>query len=167
MRPIHAATLSCLLAAPAVAQDVKHLGTFTDWNAFQQGAGRARVCHMASQPKASEGNVPGRREAFVTVAHGPGPKNGVVSIVAGYAYRKDSTVKLDVDGKEYTLFTDQDRAWTYTDQDDRTLLEAMVKGRQLIVQGTPARGATTTDTYSLSGVSKALEAIDAACQVKR
>jgi hypothetical protein len=33
----------------------------------------------------------------------------------------------------------------------------------MVVRGTSTRGTNTTDTYSLSGVTAAMDAIDAAC----
>ncbi|MGB1026239.1 MAG: invasion associated locus B family protein, partial [Rhodospirillaceae bacterium] len=39
----------------------------------------------------------------------------------------------------------------------------MKRGRDMIVKGTSSRGTVTTDTYSLSGVTAAMNAIDKAC----
>ena len=47
---------------------------------------------------------------------------------------------------------------------DRAIVAAMKAGRQMIVRGTSTRGTLTTDTYSLSGFSAALAAIDKACK---
>ncbi|MFO1120388.1 MAG: invasion associated locus B family protein [Rhodospirillales bacterium] len=46
---------------------------------------------------------------------------------------------------------------------DRAIVAAMKAGKAMIVRGTSARGTLTTDTYSLSGFSAALAAIDKAC----
>ena len=42
-----------------------------------------------------------------------------------------------------------------------------IRGRQALVKGQPAKGAATTDTYSLIGFTKALNEIDKACGIKR
>ena len=42
-------------------------------------------------------------------------------------------------------------------------LQAFKAGSQLVVKGTSQRGTDTTDTYSLSGATAAMNAIDAAC----
>ena len=39
----------------------------------------------------------------------------------------------------------------------------MKKGRTMIVRGISRRGTTSTDTYSLKGVTAALQKIDALC----
>ncbi|MFO1113388.1 MAG: invasion associated locus B family protein [Rhodospirillales bacterium] len=46
---------------------------------------------------------------------------------------------------------------------DRAIVAAMKAGQKMTVRGTSARGTITTDTYSLSGFSAALAAIDKAC----
>ena len=46
----------------------------------------------------------------------------------GYAYRKDSTVEVKIDGRSFQLFTQGEHAWTRTDDDDRALIEAMKRG---------------------------------------
>ena len=39
----------------------------------------------------------------------------------------------------------------------------MKQGQSLVLQGTSARGTVTTDTYSLSGFTRALATIDRDC----
>jgi invasion protein IalB len=46
---------------------------------------------------------------------------------------------------------------------DKKLVQAMVKGSTMVVQGTSARGNNTKDTYSLSGFTRAYQAIRQAC----
>ena len=44
------------------------------------------------------------------------------------------------------------------------LLAAMKRGNTMIVTGTSSRGTLTTDRYSLSGITAAIEAIGKACK---
>ena len=50
---------------------------------------------------------------------------------------------------------------------DKSIVEAMTKGKQAVVKGTPQKGPTTADTYSLASFAQALALIDKACGVKR
>jgi hypothetical protein len=78
-----------------------------------------------------------------------------------------------VDGKAYpmksiaddpaTPITDSEAAWLSSTNDEAGFVAALKAGVKLVVQGTSARGTETTDTYSLAGVTKAMEAIDKAC----
>ncbi|MBV9686067.1 MAG: hypothetical protein JO096_02510, partial [Alphaproteobacteria bacterium] len=58
-------------------------------------------------------------------------------------------------------------AWARTAELDKAIVEAMTRGKQVIVKGTPTTGPVTTDTYSLAGFAQAIALIDKACDVKR
>jgi hypothetical protein len=65
------------------------------------------------------------------------------------------------------LFTKGDSAWAATADLDKTIVEAMAKGRQAILKATPQKGPPTSDSYSLSGFAQTLALIDKACGIKR
>jgi hypothetical protein len=62
------------------------------------------------------------------------------------------------------LFTSGDGAWADSADRDRAIVEAMKAGSSMRLKGTSWRGTETTDRYSLSGVTAALEKIDAECK---
>ena len=72
-------------------------------------------------------------------------------------------VSVDVDGKKFKLFTKGGNAWATDASADKALVAAMKAGRRMIIKGTSSRGTLTTDTYSLSGLTAAIKAIDKAC----
>jgi invasion protein IalB len=43
------------------------------------------------------------------------------------------------------------------------LIDALKKGSKLVIKAASARGNVTTDTYSLSGLSQALEKVEKEC----
>ena len=49
---------------------------------------------------------------------------------------------------------------------DAKLVQSMIRGADMVVQGTSSRGTLTTDTYSLKGFTAAYKAINKACKVK-
>ncbi len=63
----------------------------------------------------------------------------------------------------YQLFADEDRAFVADATDELKLLEDMKKSSKLVVKATSSRGTETTDTYSLTGLGQALEAVATAC----
>jgi len=102
------------------------------------------------------------------VTHRPGEKiANVVRFDQGYTLKEGSEVSLDIDGTQFDLFTKGDSAWTRTSELDKTIVEAMAKGKQAVVKGTPQKGVPTTDTYPLAGFAQALAMIDKACEIKR
>ena len=71
--------------------------------------------------------------------------------------------------QSYSFFTRNDggsgAAWVEVKADEKRLVAAMRRGSQMTVEGISERGTTTTDTYSLAGVSAALARIDRACHM--
>jgi Invasion associated locus B (IalB) protein len=102
------------------------------------------------------------------VTHRPGEKvANVVSFDEGYPLKGGSDVSVDIGGAKFELFTKGETAWAPTPELDKAIVEAMAKGRQVVVKGTSQKGAAITDTYSLAGFAGALAMIDKACEIKR
>jgi hypothetical protein len=163
-----AAVAGILGACPSArGQAAKSLGTFDQWAAYSHGAPSALVCYVYGEPQKQEGNYARRGDTYVQVAHRPKDKvTNEVSVTAGYDYRKDAEVELDIDGTKFALFTADGAAWARDTKTEGAIVKAMMSGRQMVVKGTSARGTLTTDTYSLKGFTAAVHAIDAACGVK-
>ena len=102
------------------------------------------------------------------VTHRPEEKiNNVVSFTEGYLLKKGSNVTVDVGGSKFDLFTRDDSAWASTSDLDKSIVDALTKGKEAVVKGVPEKGPSTTDTYSLAGFPKALALIDKECGIKR
>lgn len=153
-------------AVPAQAAD-KVLGLYGDWGAQTFSEGKNTGCSMWSQPTKDVGKYSQRGAIYAYITHRPWDKRlNEVSISAGYDYKKDSTVQVRIGGQKFTLFTDGETAWSRSPKDDKSLVDAMRRGNSMIVSGVSGRGTQTTDTYSLTGFTKAYEAINKACNVK-
>jgi invasion protein IalB len=87
----------------------------------------------------------------------------VVSFVAGYVYGDSGDVTVTIDQTQFDLFTHEDTAWAPDAGTDNDLVNAMKKGNGMVVKGRSSRGTPTTDTYSLTGFSRAYQAIAEAC----
>lgn len=145
----------------------KTIGTFSDWTAFSDGSGGNRICYVGSVPKKAEGKYTRRGDTYTLVSHRPGERVfGEVSVEAGYTYKPGSEVTIDIDGKKFKLFTKGGNAWASDASADKKIVAAMKAGRRMIIKGTSSRGTLTTDTYSLSGLTAAYNAISKACGAK-
>jgi invasion protein IalB len=152
-------------ALPAAAQTGKRVGTYSDWSSYVAEQPKGKICFAASQPKAQEPKNINRDAAYFYVT--TWPREGVkaeVSVKIGYPFKKGSEVKVTIGSSEFKLFTQSDRAFIADAGEERKLVEAMKKGASMQVQGTSERGTTVTDTFSLSGVSLALQALSESCQ---
>jgi hypothetical protein len=162
-----AVALITAAAGPAAAQEFKQTGSFGSWETYSGAEKKAAVCYMGSEPRKAKGKYKRRGQTLVVITHRPAEKSvNVVNIQAGYTYLKDSPVQLTIDGAVYEMFTDGGNAWAADAKSDAALVRAMRAGSTLIVQGMSSRGTVTTDTYSLSGFSKAHNTMNRACKVK-
>jgi invasion protein IalB len=153
-----------LAAHPSRAQGIKRIGDYGDWSSFQFSEDGNLACYISSEPKKAVGNYKKRGDVYAIVTHRPAEKRlGEVSIIAGYSYKKDSWVEITVGKQVFQLFTQDDGAWAPDTETDTALVQAMRKGQTMVVKGASVRGTLTTDTYSLTGFTKAYRAIDKAC----
>ena len=154
------------ITGQATAQQPKQIGTYNAWSAFTYQENGGIVCYRVSEPTKDEGDYTRRGKIYTLVTHRPAKKSlGVVSVIAGYQYKEGSEISVNIGGTTYKLFTVDDHAWAATAQEDKQLVEAMKKGSTMVIKGASSRGTETTDTYSLSGFTKAYEEIGKACKV--
>ena len=145
----------------------RHIGDYGDWAAYTYKENGKNVCYMASPPKRDEGKYTKRGDIYAVVTHRPAEKSfDVVNLVAGYTYKTESKAIVKIGKETFNLFTSDDKAWTYTPQDDTKLVSAMKRGERMIVDGVSSRGTQTKDTYSLKGFMRAYKAISAKCGKK-
>jgi hypothetical protein len=162
--------LALALMLTALAPDVSSaqsgqqlLGTFSDWSAYTANAASGKVCFVISQPKSRAPEGLNRDPAYFFVSHRPGENvRNEVSVQTGFPLRAGSTVDIDIKGAPFQLVTQDQRGWS-NGQDDSRIVEAMRAAGDMTIKSTSSRGNVTTDTYSLRGISAALDAANGAC----
>jgi hypothetical protein len=156
-------------AATAAQEKPELLGTFRDWHVYQSGAGANRLCYALAQPKEMTPKGANRGSVFFLISTWPGRKvRNEPSIVPGYQYKDSTKADVEIGMDKFTFFTKNDGstggAWMEDPNDERKLIEAMKKGSGMNISGTSSRGTPTKDTYSLAGISAALDKIDQSCK---
>ncbi len=138
-----------------------------DWAAYVFAGEKGKICYIASAPKKQKGRSKkkNRGQPYALVTNRPAENiKGEVNFIAGYNYKKNSSVKVKINKKTFDLFTQQDGAWSREPSVDAKLVKAMKNGNRMTVIGTSSRGTKTTDTYSLSGFTAVKKRIDKACK---
>ena len=161
--------LSLLGLTPVYAWAEAPLGNFQDWGAFTARENGKLVCYIGAEPKTSRGKYKKRGQTFLLVTHRPKENSkrnrfNVVSLRAGYTYKKASAVKILIGKSTFKLFTTKEWAFAENAKLDKELITAMKRGSTLTVKGISSRGTKTTDTYSLKGFTAAHKAINKACR---
>jgi len=150
----------------AQAQTPNRVGTFKDWSAYAYADKKGKVCYAATQPKSQKPAGLNRDPAYFLVTSRPSENvKGEVSVIIGYPFKDGSKVTVDVDGQKFSMFTKEDGAWVENAAEETALLAAMRKGHAMSISGTSRRGTQTTDTFSLDGVSAALDTVAKNCPV--
>jgi len=155
------------LADMAHAAAPREIGVFRDWAAYVYTEKGGKTCYVASEPKKAEGKYARRGRVVALVTHRPAARSkGVVSMIAGYTYKKGVDATVVIGKRKFSFFTEGDTAWTREAKDDAAVVAAMKGGARMIVRGVSGRGTKTKDTYSLKGFSGAYLAASKACGVK-
>ena len=157
---------AAVLSAGCALAEPKRIGGSDVWAAFASGPGKNRTCFVHGLPQSSRGKYKRRGEVYIQIAHRPAKKvRDEVSVTAGYTYKPKSAVKVDIDGKRYSMFTEGRNAWVRNAKDDRKLVRALIRGSRMVVRGRSSRNTLTIDTYSLKGFTKAYRRASQACNV--
>ena len=142
------------------------MGQFGDWGAYTAAPNGKKVCFALSKPKsqkASKDDIK-RDQAYVFVATRPTEKvKDEVSIIVGYPLNAKVDATAQIGSSTYLLFGQADGAWIKNAAEEPQLVETMRKGSDMIVKGRSSRGTETTDTYSLMGISNALDRVAKEC----
>jgi invasion protein IalB len=88
-----------------------------------------------------------------------------VSIIVGYPQKPNADATVTIDGSaRYSMYTQDDGAWVKNAAEEPQLVQAMRKGAEMVVRSVSTHGTKTTDTYSLKGVSDALDKVASECK---
>jgi len=171
MRRLSIAIAAIVLAAGyfslAHAADPRAIGRYGAWQALTFEEAGNKGCYVLSEPTHMEGKYNTRGKVFILVSHRPASEQlNVVTIIAGYTYKPDSEVVVEIGEDSFKLFTDKGTAWTPTKESDQKMVDAMKNGADMKVHGISSRDTETVDTYSLQGFTKAYNAINEACGIK-
>jgi invasion protein IalB len=160
------AVVVILVSGSAMAAESELLSEHEDWAAYTyENDKEGKVCYAVSQPKESEPKNVRRDPIFFLVTNRPARKVvNEVSVIIGYPFKKNSDATVDIGSDSFSLFTSSDGAWVKDGDDERRLVAAMKRGAKMTVKGSSWRGTRTSDEFSLSGISAALDAIDGACK---
>jgi len=154
---------------PAAAGGVqpKLLGQYGEWGAYTATPAGKKVCFAIAKPTSSATIPPNRprNPVYMFISTRPADKvANEVSIIIGYPFKPGSDASVDIGSTSFALYTQQDGGWIKNAADEANMVTAMRAGDTAVVKGTSAKGTQTTDTFTLKGVSQALDRIAQECK---
>ena len=125
------------------------LSVFGDWAAYTFTEQNSKNCYIRSSPTRAEPTRLNHGEVNFFVAIFPDQGiQGQPSFLVGYSFQENSTVNINVAGKTFNMYTQEDRAWIQDDSVELDLVQSMIKGNTMTVSGVSGRGNKTTYRFS-------------------
>lgn len=139
------------------------LASYGDWNVFLAHTEKSKTCYALATPKDRAPAGLNRDPAYVFISNRPGENvRGEVSIIVGFPVKEDGA-RVEISGSSFALVVKGANAWIKNQAEEPKFVDALKKGAKLTIKAASLKGNVTTDTYSLSGLSQALERVEKEC----
>lgn len=163
MRGLIAALSSMVLvagAAPALAQSATKIGQHNAWGTYSYQSGNGKVCYVLTVPTDKQPSSLDHGDIYFFVSQKPGQNVSYEpQFIASYDFQSNSKVQVTIGDKNYSMFTRGKSAWMENAAEEPQLIASMRSGADMRVQATSGRGNPTSYTFSLRGITAALNSI--------
>ena len=156
-----AVALAMVPVSGMTQESTNRVAVHTDWSVYVDD--NPKECWLISAPRETVNTRDGtpvavrRGDIRLYVTYRPGAAAGEVSFAGGYPFAEGSNVALDVSGTAFEMFTQGETAWANSPEEDGKIIAAMKAGSAATLTARSARGTQTKDTFSLNGISAALD----------
>ena len=156
--------VSIFSASNSLADNLKKIGKFKDWEVMTMSEATGKVCFAQSTPvlQAPKKN---KRDARLFITFRPGEKiSNEISATAGYEFNKNNTVLATSGNNKFKFdIKQQGFAWMTSNKKEKIMVKVMKKGSRIMLSGYNDKGSQTIDHYSLLGFTKAYNTAKKAC----
>ena len=148
----------------AIAEEVKKIGKFKDWETMVIKNNSKLVCFAQSKPVLQSPKLYSR-EGRLFVSFRPNEKIfNEISITAGYEFNKENSITAKSGKFKYKFDIAQENfAWMADNKMEKKMINTMKKGSRIMVSAHNQKGSQTIDHYSLLGFTKAYKAAKKSC----
>lgn len=155
------------LTGVATAQDVgkpQEVAVYRDWKVHKRDLGGDVVCYAITEAddksprSANHGNV-----FFMVASWASGVATNQPSLMTGYDLRAEPDPTVRVGSDKWDMYVDENEGFIEKDNDEQRLINAMRRGSDMRVSAVSERGTATNYSFSLLGVTAALERIKKEC----
>ena len=147
-----------------IAEEVKKIGKFKDWETMIIKNNSKLVCFAQSKP-VLQSPKSYKREARLFVSFRPNEKIvNEISITAGYEFNNENSITAKSGKFKYKFDIAQENfAWLADNKMEKKMINTMKKGSRIMISGYNLKGSQTIDHYSLLGFTKAYNAAKKSC----
>jgi len=156
--------LNFILIGSSLAEEIKKVKKFKDWETLVYLNGIDKVCFAQSKPVLQSPKKV-EREARLFVSFRPNEKiTDEVSTTSGYNYNPQNTVSAKSGKSNYKFDIKQEGfAWIADNKIEKRIIKTMKKASRIMVTGYNKEGSQTIDHYSLMGFTKAYDNAKKTC----
>ena len=153
-----------ILHNQAIAEEVKKIGKFKDWETIVIKNDSKLVCFAQSKP-VLQSPKSYKREARLFVSFRPNEKIlNEISITSGYKFNNQNSITAKSGKFKYKFDIAQENfAWMADSKMEKKMINTMKKGSRIMISGHNQKGSHTIDHYSLLGFTKAYNAAKKSC----
>jgi hypothetical protein len=139
------------------------IGKAGAWGIFTNGEGRSKNCIMA-QPaeRLPKGLTRDPAHLFITMRQGEASKPEF-SLLTGYPLKQGTEAQLNVGSVVFAGVGENKTVWLKNPAEENRFIGELRKANSLSVKGTSLRGNDTTDRFTMTGFSQALERAQKEC----
>ncbi len=140
-------------------------GSFGDWSVYSRYQGSAKTCFIYSEAKSkAPSNVRHGDIHFLVASWKSGEASEQPSFMADFTLRKERPPTVTIGNTDFDMYVSRNEAFIADNLDERNLLQKMRVGSTMKVQAVSSRGTSVNYTFSLRGISAALDKAASACQ---
>ncbi|MCV0394430.1 MAG: invasion associated locus B family protein [Rhizobiaceae bacterium] len=148
------------IAGQAAAQSATKIGQHNAWGTYSYQGDGGKVCYVLTVPTEKQPASLDHGDIFFFVSQKPGQNVSYEpQFIASYNFQDNSKITVTVGDKRFTMFTRGKSAWMENAAEEPQLVAAMRAGSDMRVAAKSGRGNDTTYTFSLRGITAALESI--------
>lgn len=152
--------LVAAFALPAYAQPGPQMvKKFGDWALYSYKSAGKTNCYALTTPQKSLPASVDHGDNFFLVAPKPSGSGFYPQAIMGYDLKGGSPMTVAVGDDKFPFTPKGTSGWTQSEGDDAAVVNAMKGGSSLTLNAVSARGTQTSYTYSLAGISAALQQV--------
>ncbi len=154
------------------------VGSYGDWKVYHTGSGKSKICYLLAEPKSREPADAKSEKAYAFISERPAEHvRNEVSFVMGFEVANAADLKekrkghkpkkgeseagfdptATIGDSQFDLAPKGSDLWVKNPAEESKVIEEMRKGANLVIKAASKKGRKTTDTYSLTGFSQAID----------
>jgi invasion protein IalB len=154
-----------LISATAASAQPQAVAQFRDWDVFVRDVDGDKICFAATIAKEKAPKSVNHGDViFIVATWKSGASVDQPSLMTGYNLKDAPVPSIRVGSEKWNMYVSENEAFIESKKSEEGLISAMRRGADMRVAATSARGTATSYSFSLSGISAALDRVSQECQ---